>query len=274
MGIVVLLEVRLIEVFRYPPGTKLTGIILFHRLGYLIETWLGSSVGAMEELCKDLTLENLVIMIHQWSEFTHRAEAILRSDLSSPNESAQALVRRGAKIYRCTGASKPDLGALRIILGGVPVPEVQQEPIHKGSESEQTTEPSKGKPELGERRNSHIRELGGNTEEALNKEIEELRRELEEQKRGAQQEADAFKKRIAEMVREHYQELEEQKRGAEEEADVFKTHAAEMVSREVEKQKRKAQEEADGLRKCIAELQSELEEDRHASGKTSATYIF
>ena len=226
----------------------------------------------MEELCRDLTLKNLVITIHQWKEVTdeHSAEERLQLDLSNPNKSAQAVVRRGAKIYRCSDPSKPDLGALRIILGGGSVPEVRQEPIHKGSESEQIAEPSKGKPELGERRNSHIRELGSNTEEALNKEIEELRRELEEQKRGAQQEANVFKKRIAEMVREHYQELEEQKRRAEEEADMFKTHAAKVQS----KQKRKTQEEADGLRKCIAELQSELEEDRHGSGKTSASYIF
>ena len=106
-------------------------------------------------------------MIHQWSEVTDKAEAQLQSDLSSPYGFVQKVVRRGAKIYRCTSASKPDLGALRIILGA--------------------------------------------------RSMAELRRELEEQKRRAQQEADVLEKRITEM-------------------------------------------------------QSKLEDDRHASGKASATY--
>ena len=170
----------------------------------------------MEELCEDSTLKNLVIMMHQWSTVTvtDELEAALQSNLSSPDGFVQEVVRRGAKIYRCTGTSEPDLGALRIILAGRSVvPEVQQEPINKGSKSEQAAvrpvEPSK------------------------DKEVEELRRELKEQKRRAQQEADVFKKRIAEM-----------------------------------------QEEADALKKHAAEMQSKLEDDRHGSGKTSATYNF
>ena len=185
----------------------------------------------MEETCEDSTLKNLVIMTHQYGEDYPAAEARLQMDISVGF--IPAAVRRGAKIYRCNGASKPDLGALRIILGrGSVIPEAQQEPINKGSESEQTAvrpvEPSK------------------------DKEVEELRWELEDQKK-------LFKKQIAEMqskeestrkemVREHYQELEEQQRSA--------------------------QQEADGLRKCITEMQSKLEEDRHGSGKTSATHDF
>ena len=190
----------------------------------------------MEELCEDSTLKNLVIMIHQPGEFSRGLKVDpkvqLQSDLSDPNGFIQAVVRRGAKVYRCTSASEPDLGPLRIILGGrLVVPEVQQEHINKGSESEQTAvrpvEPSK------------------------DKEVEELRRKLEEQKRRAQQEADVFKKRIAEV-----QSKEE------------------SIRKELEKEKRRARKEADGFRKCIAELQSELEEDRHTSGKSSATYNF
>ena len=240
----------------------------------------------MEELCEDLTLKNLVIMIHNRGRFVHTRdpEAQLQSELD-PDGFVQAVVRRGAKIYHCTGTSEPDLGALRIILGGVSVtPEVQQEPINKGSKSKQTAvrpvEPSKEKPELRERHNSDIGELGESTQEAVDKQVKELRRELEEQKRRAQLEVDAFKKRIArmqskeesarkEMAREYHQELEDQKRRAQEEADALKKHASKMHS----KQKRKAQEEADGLRKCIAELQSKLEEDRHASGKASAQLV-
>ena len=208
----------------------------------------------MEELCEDSTLKNLVIMIHQWGEVTHkpRAEARLQSDLSSRYGFVKAVVRRGAKIYRCTSASEPDLGGRSV------VPEAQQ-PNNNGSESEQTAarpaEPSREEPEVGERHNGDIREREGSTQEAVDKEVEELRRELEQQKRKAQQEADALKKRIAEM-----QSKEESIR--------------QEVSQELEEQKRKAQEEADGLRKCIAELQSELEEDRDASGEASATYNF
>ena len=272
-GVDVLLEVRLIEVFRYPTGTKLAGIVFVHQFGWFVGDSLESSTGTMEELCEDSTLKNLVIMIHQWREVTPFAEALLQSEISSPNGLVHEVVQLGAKIYRCTGTSKPDLGALRIILGGRSVvPKAQQKPINQGSESEQTAvqpvEPSK------------------------DKEVEGLRRELEAHKWRAKREADVFTKRIAEMqskeettrtemVREHYQELEEQKRKAQEEADVFKKQAAEKeesirqeASRELEEQKRKAQEEADGLRKCIAELHSELEEDRHASGKAPATYNF
>ena len=263
--------------FRYPIHTKLAGIVYIHR----VENYgasLKSNLEKLEELCEDLTLKNVAIMVHQWGNVSDEAAAQLQSALSDPNGFVQAVVPRGAKIYCSTGTSGPSLsgsGALRIILEGRSVvPEVQQEPIKKGSKPEQTAarpvEPSK------------------------DKEVEELRRELEEQKGRAQQEAEVFKKRIAEMqskeestrkemVREHYQELEEQKRRVQEEADAgFKERIAEMqskeesirqdISQELEEQKRKAQEEADELRKCIAELKSELEEDRHGSGKTSATY--
>ena len=261
-------------VFRYPTGTKLAGIVFVHRFGWSIETSLKSGTRIMEELFEDLTLKTLVIMIHQWGKLDHGAEAKLQSDLSNPDGFVQRVVRRGAKIYRCTGRSKPDLCALRIILGGRSfVPEVQREPINKGSELERTAvrpvEPSKEKPELGEGHNSYIKELRGSAQEAVDKEVEELRRELEEQKSRAKQEADVFKKRIAEMQSK--------------EADMFKKHVAEMqskeesirqeVSQELEGQKRKAQE-ADELRKCITEMQSKLEEDRHRSGTTSATHDF
>ena len=261
------LEVRLIEVFRYPTGTKLTGIVFVHDVGWTIGTSLESSTGTMEELCEGSTLKNLVIMVHQWDKVTRQAEELLQLELSSPSGFVQEVVRRGAKIYRCTGASEPDLGALRIILGGGSV--------------------------------------------ALDKGVKELRRELEEQKRRAQEEADVLKKHATEMQRKAQGEADvrqkaqeeadmfkkqaaemqrkvqgeaDMRRKAQEEADILKKQAAEMQRKAQEEAdglrkciaelQRKAQEEADGLRKCIAELQFMLEEDRHTSGKSSATYHF
>ena len=203
----------------------------------------------MEEVCEGSTLKNLVIMIHQWGYVPHDAEERLQSDISDSDEFIPAAVRRGAKIYRRTIASEPGPDPLQIILGGQSVvSEVQREPIDNDSASERAAvwpvEPSKEELELRERRNSGIRELWGGTQEAVDKEVKELRRELEEQKK-------EFKKQIAEM-----QSKEE------------------STQRKMEEQKRSAQEEADGLRKCITEMQSKLEEDRHASGKASATYSF
>ena len=171
----------------------------------------------MEELCEDFTLKNLVVMIHQWAEITRREEAELQSDLSSPYGPVQAVVQRGARIYRCTGTSKPDMGALRIILEG--------------------------------------KKLWGRVKEAMDKKVEGLRQELEEQKRRAQKEADMFKERIAKMQSERESIRKE-------------------IFQELEEEKRRAREEADGLRKCIAELQFKPEENRHGSGKSSATYNF
>ena len=225
------------------------GIVLVNRFGWHVGRALKNNIERMEEVCEDSTLKNLVIMIHQTGYVPPDAEEKLQSNISDSHEFIPAAVRRGAKIYRCTSASEPDLGALQIILGGRSVvSEVQREPVDKDSASERRAvrpvEPSKEKLELRERRNSGIRELGGGTQEAVDKEVEELRRELEEQKK-------EFKKRIAEV-----QSKEESTR------------------REMEGQKRSAQQEADELRRCITEMQSKLEEDRHRSGKTSATHDF
>ena len=186
-------------------------------------TALNNSTGTMEALCEDLTLNNLVIMINcRWDGVAPSGEGQLELDLSHPDGFVRAVAQRGAKIYRCSSASDPDLGALRIILGGRSIArEAQQEPIDKGSEPEQTAvrqaEPSGEKPESGEKHNSDIRELAGSTQEAVDKEVKELRRKLEEQKkeldeqqRRAQEEAEVFKERIVEMQ----SKLEEDRHGS------------------------------------------------------------
>ena len=247
-GTVVLLEVRLIEVLRYPTGTKLAGVVFVQQPTpdtHYPEYWLSQNIKALKELCGDTTLKNVVIMIYNhWREF-------------HPEARFHSAIEQGAQVYQCTNASNPDLGALRIALRGRPVtPKVQQKPVNKGSGPERiapATELTKEMPTLAESHDSDVKKLEESMQEAMDKKVGELRRELKEQKRRAQQEADAFEKRIAEMQtkeestrREFFQELEEQKR--------------------------RARKEADGFRRRITEMQSELEEDRHRFGKASATY--
>ena len=172
----------------------------------------------LEDFCEDVTLKNLIIMTHDWEELSPADEERLKQDFSGGRKYVIAMAA-GAQVHHCTNAFELDLGTLRIILGGRPVvPNVQQEPINKGSESEQTAvaaELSKEILELAERHSSDIKKLAESMQKAMEKNVEELRRELEEQNR-------------------------------------------------------RAREEADGLRKRIAEMQSE---DRHTSGKASATYL-
>ena len=238
-------EARLIEVVRYPTGTKLTGIICVHKIfqlaGTLIwEWWFLHNEGRLKNLCKDATLKNLVIMTHDWKKVSPADEDEMKQKFSTHYFSA---MKNGAQVYHCTNASELDLGALRVILGGGPVvPKVQQEPINKGSESVQTAvaaELSKKIPDLAERHNSDVKKLEEGTQEAMDKKGEEHLRELEEQNRRAQEEADGLRKYIAEM-----QSKEESRR---KEVGMFK--------------------------KQIAEMQSKLEEDRHRFGKASAIYL-
>ena len=206
--------------------------------------------------------KNFIIMIHDWEEVSPTAEQELNSNIRYWGDSYNC----GTQAYRCSGTSEPTQDVLRIILKcRSVVPKVQQEPINTGSGSEQTM-----------------------ADKDL---VEALQQELQEQKRRAQEEADVFEKRIVEMQskeeslrKEISQEREEQKRRAREEADMFKERIAEMqakdqstrkeISQELEEQKRRAQEEAEVFKERIAEMQSKLEEDRHTSGKASATYTF
>ena len=252
----------MIEVLRYPTGTKLAGIIYvqlstysFYASGYA----LSENVQTFKKIWGDKTLKNLIIMVHDRAMVHPAWEQVVNSRLP---QAFRIAIEHGAQVYCCTGASKPDLGALRIILGDRRIaPKVQQESINGGSGSEQTTvaaKLSKETPEpLAERYNGDIKKLEKSTQDAVDTKVKELRRELEKQKRRAKHEADVFEKRIAEMqskesvrmemVRERFQELEEQKR--------------------------RMQEEADDLRKCVAEMQSKLREDRHGSGKASARVV-
>ena len=251
----------MIEVLRYPTGTKLAGIVYVQRFTLLTTAPNGSTLSqtteAFEGFREDRTLKNLVVMAHDWLTTSPEQEQELNSRL--PRAFGIA-IERGAQVYRCTGASEPDLGALRIILGvRRVVPKVQQESIDGGSGSEQTAvaaKLSKVTPEpLAERYNGDIKKLEKSTQDAVDKKVEELQRELEEQKRRAKQEADELKTRIAEM-----QSKEESVR-----MEIVKERCQEL-----EEQKRRVQEEADGLRKCIAEMQSKLREDRHGSGKAAS----
>ena len=196
-------------------------------------------------------------MIYHHKKISAAAERSLNSDLS-PGGCFYRTIKQGAQAYHSTYASNPDLGALRIILQGRPVvPKLQQGATSEGSGPERiapATELSKEIPKMAERRDSDVKKQEESMQEVMNKEVEELRQELEEQKRRARREADSLKKRIAEV-----QSKEESTRR--------------VFYRELEEQKRRARQEADGFRKRITEMQSELEEDRHRSGKASATYI-
>ena len=215
------------------------------------------------------------------------AKQKLNAELS-PGGCFYPAIKQGAQVYHCTAASKPDLGALRIILGGRPViPKVQQEPINEGNGPERiapATELSEEIPELAESHNSDVKDLEVSMQEVVDKKVEELRRELEEEKRKAREVAGGLWKRIAEMQlderirKETCQELEKRERRAREETDMVKKQIAEMQSKEEiarKEMERRAREEADGLRKRIAEMQSNSkpEEDRHTPGKSSATYL-
>ena len=245
---------------RYPTGTKLAGVVLVQRF-YSHNTFIGHSLSrnieALKELCGDTTLKNLIIMTHHRDDDEPEAGQMLKRDIS-PGGCFHPVIEQGAQVYHCTGTSKPDSGALRIILGGRPViPKVQQEPISEGSGPEgiaPATEPSK-EIQLAERHDNDAKKLEENTQEVMNKEVEELRRELEEEKRRAREEADTFKKQIAEM-----QSKEE--------------IARKEFLRKLEEQERGAREEADGLRNRNAEMQSKLEEDRHTSGMQGLCYTF
>ena len=249
---------------RYPTGTKLAGVVFVQPPTYdnINEgSSLCRSIKALKELCEDTTLKNVVIMVYRWKVKSPKAERNLKSQLS-PGGIFHPAIEQGAQVYHCTDVSNHDLGALRIILGGRQViPKVQQEPINEGSGLEPiapATELSKEIPKLAERQNSDVKKLEESIQEVMNKKVEELRRELEEQKRRAREEADMFKKQIAEM-----QSKEE----------IAREQMVREHRRELEEQERRAREEADGFRKRIAELQSKLKEDRQTSGKTSATYL-
>ena len=264
------------EVFRYPTGTNLAGIICVHKIFQLVETenwewWFVGNRGKLIELCGDATLKNLVIMTHDWEEVSPADEERMKQEFSSKKQYRTAIAD-GAQVYHCTNGTELDLGALRIVLGGRSVvPKVQQEPINKGSKSEQTAvaaELSGEIPELVERHHSDIKKLEESMQKAMDKKVEELRQELEEETRRTREEANGLRKRIAEMEskeesirKETFQELEEQRRRAREEADMFKKQIADMQSKEEVARKemeRRVREEVDGLRKRIAEMQSKF----------------
>ena len=248
-GIVALPEVRLIEVLRYPKGTKLAGAVFLQGSNNddtLHARSLFRNIEGLKVLCGDTTLKNVVIMAHYRDTDSSRQREMLDAGVSIHGRFAP-VIHQGVQVHHRYKAS--DLGALRIILQGRPViPKVQQETINEGSGPERiapTMELRNEIPKLAGRQDSDCKRLEESMQEAMDKKVEELRRELEEQKRRAREEADGLRKRIAEMGREHRQELEEQERRAREEADV--------------------------LRNSIAEMQSKLEEHRHRSGEASAT---
>ena len=249
---------RLIEVLRYPTGTKLAGVVFFQRLAVDDPNprhWLSEKIKVLKELCWDTAWKNVVIMVYDWREVRPTDKKLFNSDLF-PGGQLDPAIKREVQVYHCTDTLNPDLGALRIILRGRPViPKAQQEPIDEGSGPEwiaPATELSKEIPKLAERHDSDVKKLEESMQEVMNKKVEELQRELKEQKRRARREADSLKKRIAEV-----QSKEES--------------ARKEFYRELEEQKRRAQKEADGFRKRIAEMQSKLEGDQHTSGKASAT---
>ena len=108
----------MIEVVRYPTGTKLAGIICVHQISQLAkvpdwEWWFYNNTIRLKELCEDATLKNLILMTHDWKEVSPAVEERMKKDF--PRKYATA-IKEGAQVYHCTNGSELDLGALRIIL--------------------------------------------------------------------------------------------------------------------------------------------------------------
>ena len=164
----------MIEALRYPTGTKLAGVVFVQQLETFAtsacESAFRQSIEALKELRGDTTLKNVVIMIRHRDKVKPEVEQRLNSNLC-PWGCFHPAIEQGAQVYHCTGTSKPDLGALRLILGD----------------------------RRTERDNSDTKNQEDSMQEVMNKKVEELRRELEEQKGKAREEADGLRKRIAEM---------------------------------------------------------------------------
>ena len=164
-GLFPLLDVRLIEALRYPTGTKLEGVVFvlkFSTSNSILGASLCMNIKALKELCGDTTLKNLVIMTHGRSRCDPEAERKTNVELS-PGGSFHPAIEQGAQVYHCTDGPNPDLGALRIILGGRSVvPKVQQEPEGSGPEQiTPATELTNEIPKSAERYDGDVKKLEG-----------------------------------------------------------------------------------------------------------------
>ena len=189
----------MIEVFRYPTGTKLAGIICVHKIFQLAgihnwEWWLAGNRSEARALCGDGTLKNLVIMTHDWKKFSPVDEDKMKQ--AFPKEYSYAM-EDGAQVYYCTNASELDLGALRAILGGRPVvPKVQQEEQNRRVQ-EEADGLRKYIAEMQSKEESRRKEMDVFKKQIAEMQSKEIaRREME---RRAREEVDGLRKRIAEM---------------------------------------------------------------------------
>lgn len=246
----------------------------------------------LRELCGGAALESVLVVTIDGDliQMSNSAWIHIQGYKAKFSQDFEAMWQYGARTYHCKGTSESAQGALKFLLKDrSDVLKIRQELINKLNQEV---------PESVETDNiDDIRRPEESTKKAM-KRVKALQRELEEQKRRVKEEADVFKKHIAEMQykqevmreamrksKEGRQKLEEQKTQAQEEADAFKktidkmrnegeSMRQEMLQRcqELEEKRKRAREETDHLRKCIAEMRSKSEEDQGGSGKSSTIH--
>ena len=222
-GVVFLLEVGLIEALRYPTGTKLAGILYVQTSSHTFsrsKRMLCESIEILKELCEDTTLKNVVVMTTSNRDETDLDKEHPRDALSHGGEAFYPAIERGARVF-------PDLGGLKFILRG--------RDINKLEESMQKAMDKKVGKIRRELEESMRKE---SVQKAIDKKVEELRQEMEESirkesmQKGIDKKVEELRRELEESIRrESHREREEEKRRAREEADGFRKCIAELQSK-------------------------------------------
>ncbi|KIL67656.1 hypothetical protein M378DRAFT_159485 [Amanita muscaria Koide BX008] len=145
----------------YQTGTKLSGILYFHRISDFRMSGISTKNFRMfRELCGDNSLKNVVIVTNMWGEVAHQLGEAREAELASKDFFFKPVLAKGARMMRHNNTHQSAKEILQSVMENVPeAMRIQEELVDERKTISQTAAAAEAERELREQQERHKQEM-------------------------------------------------------------------------------------------------------------------
>ncbi|QRW07086.1 50S ribosome-binding GTPase [Ceratobasidium sp. AG-Ba] len=249
----------------YKNGSKLTGILYFHRITDIRVGGISRrTFSVFRNLCGNDSLSNVLIVTNMWSDPPTQAQIDRETELREHKDFFKPALEKGARMVRRSHKTKESAHEiLKMLIEQEAIAmKIQRELVDEQKKLAETRAAQEIERELriaAEKHQAELAKAKADMEAAQREREEQARRQREEQQARARAEEEKRAREREEMRRRIQEEQEQRRREAE--AARAAQEAMERARREMEEAARRQREEAEAHARHLAERAAQLQRE-------------